>query len=93
MVVISTVVAGVSMLARFHESILVRTILVDRAHVVVLLAERPVFSMLAWSKHQTAMDVVSTFRGHDDDCGRLRWNAIRNGPDHMGVRSMEYSEL
>ena len=92
MVVVATVVAGVSMLARFHESILVRTILVDRTHVVFLRAEPTVFPLLAWGKRQTAMGVVSTFRGHDDDCGRLRWNAIRNGPDHVGVRSMEYSE-
>lgn len=92
MVVVATVVAGVSMLARFHESILVRTILVDRAHVVVLFAELTVFPMLAWGKRQTSMDVLSPFRSDDDDCGRLRWNATRNGPDHMGVRSMEYSE-
>ena len=92
MVSIATVVAGVSMLARFHESVLVRTILFDRTHVVFLSAECPVFSIFAWSKSQTAMDGVSPFRSDDDDSGRLRWNAIRIGPDRMGVRSMEYPE-
>ncbi len=92
MVVVATVVAGDSLLARFYESIRIRAILINRAHVIFLLAQRPVFSFFAWGKSQTAMDVVSPFCGDDDDCGSMRWNTIRNGPDRMGVRSVEYSK-
>ena len=92
MVIVATVVAGVSLLARSHESILVRTILVDRTHVVVLFAERPFFPLFAWIERQTAMVGVSTICRDDDDCSRLRWNEIRKWTHRMGVRSLEHSK-